>query len=181
MAQAQTEAVIAEFKKMFIQRRVRKLDAAAVAEAVKDFARLDAEVAELKSRWSGESLAIEDEELATAQLWRAMGEDREALSALERWAAALPLAAPERIAHWVSYRQPHALDYSHLVQIERPRAEVPELMIGPEEKLRRRDGFKLTDARMNEREVLDEAHYCLYCHDRDKDSCSKGFVEKDSS
>lgn len=181
IAKAQAEAVIAEFKKMFVQRRVRKLEAAAVAEAVKDFGRLDTEVAAMKSRLPSESQAIEDEELVTAQLWRAMGEDRDALGRLERWAAALPVVAPERIAHWVSYRQPHAIDYAHLVQIERPRAEVPELMIGPEEKLRRRDGFKLTDARMDEREVLDEAHYCLYCHDRDKDSCSKGFVEKDGS
>ena len=69
IAKAKAESVIAEFKKMFIQRRVRKLDAAAVAEAVKDFAQLDAEVAEFKSRWLGESLAIEDEEFATAQLW----------------------------------------------------------------------------------------------------------------
>ena len=27
---------------------------------------------------------------------------------------------------------------------------------------------------MPPREVLDEVDYCLYCHDRDKDSCSKG-------
>jgi NADPH-dependent glutamate synthase beta subunit-like oxidoreductase/NAD(P)H-flavin reductase len=181
IARAKGEAVIAEFKKMFIQRRVRKLDTAAVAEAVNDFARLDTGVAALKSRLLNASRLVEDEELATAELWRAIGEDRDALAVLEHWAAALPVVSPERIAHWVSYRQPHALDYAHLVQIERPQVDMPELMIGPKDKLRRRDGFKLTDPRMNEREVLDEAHYCIYCHDRDKDSCSKGFIEKDSS
>ncbi len=35
-------------------------------------------------------------------------------------------------------------------------------------------GFELTDRRMNPRQVESEVDYCLYCHDRDKDSCSKG-------
>ena len=52
-------------------------------------------------------------------------------------------------------------------------------MIGPDERLRRRDGFTLTDARMTPREVLSEIHYCVLCHERDKDSCSKGLHDKD--
>ncbi|HZS41170.1 MAG TPA: FAD-dependent oxidoreductase, partial [Polyangia bacterium] len=35
-------------------------------------------------------------------------------------------------------------------------------------------GFKLTDPRMKARDVLSEIHYCVLCHERDKDSCSKG-------
>ena len=50
-------------------------------------------------------------------------------------------------------------------------------MLGPDWRLRRRDGFKLTDARMKPREVLSEIHYCVLCHERDKDSCSKGLHE----
>ena len=30
---------------------------------------------------------------------------------------------------------------------------------------------------MTRRETLGEAHYCLLCHEREKDSCSKGFVD----
>src|SRR6185436_4175248 len=56
-------------------------------------------------------------------------------------------------------------------------APLPEAMIGPERRLRRRDGFKLTDVRMKPREVLSEIHYCVLCHERDKDSCSKGLRE----
>ena len=52
-------------------------------------------------------------------------------------------------------------------------------MLGPDWRLRRRDGFKLTDARMRPREVLSEIHYCVLCHERDKDSCSKGLHDKD--
>ena len=85
------------------------------------------------------------------------------------------------MANWLSYRSPHALDYSHLVKIERRNPTIPEMIVGPDATLRRRDGFKLTDERMKNRQVLDEAHYCLYCHERDKDSCSSGFIEKDGS
>src|SRR5262249_588203 len=51
---------------------------------------------------------------------------------------------------------------------------LPGLLAGPGEEGGQRDGFALTDRRMNEREVESEVDYCLYCHDRDKDSCSKG-------
>jgi hypothetical protein len=32
------------------------------------------------------------------------------------------------------------------------------------------------DARWRSREVLSEIHYCVLCHERDKDSCSKRIV-----
>jgi NADPH-dependent glutamate synthase beta subunit-like oxidoreductase/NAD(P)H-flavin reductase len=108
---------------------------------------------------------------------------RAALRLVEAWAAAHALRddARVRVRGWVSFRFPHPLNYEHLVQIERPDADMPELMRGLEKNLRQRDGFKLTDARYTPREVLDEVHYCLYCHERDKDSCSKGLKERDGS
>ena len=51
-------------------------------------------------------------------------------------------------------------------------------LLGPDARLRRRDGFKLTDPRMDPREVLSEIHYCVLCHERDKDSCSKGLRDE---
>ena len=66
----------------------------------------------------------------------------------------------------------------HLVQVQRPAPVLPELMTGPDEELRQRDGFKLTDPRYSTREVLSEIHYCVLCHERDKDSCSKGIRDK---
>ncbi len=108
---------------------------------------------------------------------------RAALRLLEAWAAAHALQplARERVRGWVSFDFPHPLNYEHLVQIERPDAGVPELMRGLDQNLRRRDGFGLTDQRASKREVLDEVNYCLYCHERDKDSCSKGLKERDGS
>src|SRR5215216_2376169 len=99
------------------------------------------------------------------------------IDALKRWCAAClhdPGYRP-----WVIFRFPETLDYFNLVQVQRPRAELPEAMIGPDDRLRRRDGFKLTDPRWNTREVVSEIHYCVLCHERDKDSCSKGLRDKE--
>ncbi len=74
-----------------------------------------------------------------------------------------------RFEHWTSFRLPKPTVYEHLV----------DASAGEPEHLRRRDGFKLTDPRMTPREITDEAHYCIYCHERKKDSCARGFLEKD--
>jgi NADPH-dependent glutamate synthase beta subunit-like oxidoreductase/NAD(P)H-flavin reductase len=108
---------------------------------------------------------------------------KSALRLVETWAAvhSTQAGAKARVGGWVSFRTPHPLNYEHLVQIERHDAKLPERMRGLDKNLRRRDGFGLTDRRAGEREVLDEVHYCLYCHERDKDSCSKGLHERDGS
>ncbi|MDQ5870970.1 MAG: FAD-dependent oxidoreductase [Acidobacteriota bacterium] len=81
------------------------------------------------------------------------------------------------IAGWASFRLPGPIDYHHLVETERPNPALPEERVGPLHRRRRRDGFGLTDHRMTRREVLGETHYCILCHDRDKDSCAKGFFD----
>src|SRR5687767_15387153 len=115
---------------------------------------------------------------------RATGSDEEKaavaaqIDALKRWCAAClhdPGYRP-----WVIFRFPETVDYFNLVQVQRPRPDLPEAMLGPDDRLRRRDGFKLTDARWNPREVISEIHYCVLCHERDKDSCSKGLHDKAS-
>ena len=99
------------------------------------------------------------------------------IESLKRWCASRIHDPAYR--HWVVFRFPATLDYWHLVDVHRPIPELPEAMVGPDRRLRNRDGFKLTDARMKPREILSEIHYCVLCHERDKDSCSKGLHEKD--
>lgn len=84
----------------------------------------------------------------------------------------------QRVTGWVSFARPGTLDYQNLVQIERPNQDLPESIVGPLEHRRRRDGFKLTDARMNRKEYLREIDYCIICHPREKDSCSHGLRDK---
>jgi NADPH-dependent glutamate synthase beta subunit-like oxidoreductase/NAD(P)H-flavin reductase len=81
------------------------------------------------------------------------------------------------IAAWVSFHLPETLDYQRLVETERPFPDRPEERVGPASRRRRRDGFQLTDPRMTRREVLGQTHYCLLCHEREKDSCAKGLFD----
>ncbi|HEX8616927.1 MAG TPA: FAD-dependent oxidoreductase, partial [Thermoanaerobaculia bacterium] len=75
---------------------------------------------------------------------------------------------------WTSFRLPQPMVFDRLV----PTEPIDEKRFGGEHhELRRRDGFHLTDSRMNPREITDEAHYCIYCHERKKDSCSHGFEQ----
>ncbi len=52
----------------------------------------------------------------------------------------------------------------------------------PEEiKTHQRDGFDLTDKGLSREQSLDQANYCLYCHERKKDSCATGLPKKNPS
>jgi NADPH-dependent glutamate synthase beta subunit-like oxidoreductase/NAD(P)H-flavin reductase len=164
------------------EKQLEKKDVGRVAEAEETLRALNNARAELKGTEAAKLLARFETELA--------GDDAEdllrvraALRLIEAWAAAhaTQATARERVRGWASFHFPHQLNYQHLVQIERPRADVPEMMRGLDRNLRRRDGFGLTDPRATKREVLDEVDYCLYCHERKKDSCSKGLYERDGS
>ena len=98
------------------------------------------------------------------------------VDALKRWCAARIHDPAYR--GWVVFRFPENIEPWHLVDVQRPLEALPEHMLGPDSRLRRRDGFTLTDRRMKTREVLSEIHYCVLCHERDKDSCSKGLHEQ---
>jgi NAD(P)H-flavin reductase/NADPH-dependent glutamate synthase beta subunit-like oxidoreductase len=97
------------------------------------------------------------------------------IDVVERWHA----GRIDRV-HWISYHQPRAVDPTHhqLVSLFRKRPELQEAVVGAEETRRARVGFQLTDPRMSGRDALGEVHYCLYCHDREKDSCRVGLYEK---
>ncbi len=99
------------------------------------------------------------------------------VDALKRWCAAC--LHDHDYKSWVIFRFPETLDYFNLVHVQRPRPDLPEAMLGPDSRLRRRDGFALTDPRWTPRENVSEIHYCVLCHERDKDSCSKGLRDKE--
>jgi NADPH-dependent glutamate synthase beta subunit-like oxidoreductase/NAD(P)H-flavin reductase len=127
-----------------------------------------------------------DEELTVARVIEALlakekaGAAQPEIDLLERWAAVhrfVP-AAQKHVAAWVSFRHAHTVDFEDLVPLRRPEAKLANVTEGPAEHRRRRDGFGLTDGRMSRREVAGESDYCMYCHEREKDSCSKGMHDK---
>ena len=79
---------------------------------------------------------------------------------------------------WSSFKFPEKRDFDHLVAHDTvDRGEFTAWM-GELNHRRRRDGFKLTDPRLKQREILSEVNHCIYCHERDTDSCSKGMRNK---
>jgi len=96
------------------------------------------------------------------------------------WAALCP-AGIERHHHGVLFRVPHKLDMTQLIPVETLESGGIATLALPEHHWRHREGFKLTDAGMNLTAALDQANYCIKCHNQGKDSCSTGLKEKDGS
>ena len=176
------------FKIDFVRRRV--LPALKKIQIPKDSAALEAEIADLR-KTAAPSGSATDLELATAlAACHLMDAEKTADAAqratatasiekLKQWCA-MHLHDPA-YGKWVSFRFPEPVEHFNLVAVQRPDPDIPELLLGPDSRLRRRDGFVLTDRRMAEREILSEIHYCILCHERDKDSCSKGIRTNDGA
>jgi NADPH-dependent glutamate synthase beta subunit-like oxidoreductase/NAD(P)H-flavin reductase len=78
------------------------------------------------------------------------------------WAATTP-EGKQKHRHGVLFKAPLKLDYLKLIPVVEPR---------------HREGFGLTDPGTDLVGALDEANYCIWCHEQGKDSCSKGLKEK---
>jgi NADPH-dependent glutamate synthase beta subunit-like oxidoreductase/NAD(P)H-flavin reductase len=87
----------------------------------------------------------------------------EAAARYAAWAATTPEGKAMH-RHGVLFKAPHKLDFMKLIPV-------------PVE-TRHREGFALTDPGTDLRGALDEANYCIWCHEQGKDSCSKGLREK---
>ena len=95
--------------------------------------------------------------------------------------AALSSAGIAKHKGGVLFKLPHRLDMRHLIPVETIRIDGVDRLRFPEHDLRHREGFRLTDAGMDLRRSLDQANYCIKCHNQGKDSCSTGLKEKNGS
>ncbi|MFT3838374.1 MAG: FAD-dependent oxidoreductase [Myxococcaceae bacterium] len=139
--------------------------------------------ADLAQRWTALRTALVSTDEGKQQFGSTLvGEDlaqvRGLLLLLDRWIYGRALN-DHHFATQPTIRQPiKPLVFDKLVELK-PVPELPGAIEGPDRHLRRRDGFKLTDKRYSAREVMNEIDYCIICHERKTDSCSKGFPEKD--
>ena len=180
--QAQVNALVASHeareplfrvKRKFVQRRAM-LKIKADEAATLDGRALESELA---ARLGGRF-----EELAFAKavlVWQ--GDEAahaESLTLAERysaWAAHTPEGRARNKAG-VLFKPPQRTDPSHLVPVstdDRDGYKVHTL-----HHVRRREGFALTDEGTDLTGALDQANYCIWCHEQGKDSCSKGLKEK---
>jgi NADPH-dependent glutamate synthase beta subunit-like oxidoreductase/NAD(P)H-flavin reductase len=104
-----------------------------------------------------------------------------ALDTAMRYAAWASYTHDGKLAHrrGVLFRAPRKLDMLRLVPVEAVAQNGVDALQRPAaEGLRRREGFALTDEGTDLVGGLDQAHYCIWCHEQGKDSCAHGLVEK---
>jgi NADPH-dependent glutamate synthase beta subunit-like oxidoreductase/NAD(P)H-flavin reductase len=161
-------------KRLFVQRRamhkvkpeqIQNFDADAAARTLfgkEEFAELD--FARKVTEWQQDE-AANAEKLELAARYAA-------------WAATTP-EGKARHRHGILFKAPRKLDYMRLVPVQTTNEQgFSEHRL---EHLRERHGFELTDRGTDLVGALDEANYCIWCHEQGKDSCSKGLKEKPPS
>lgn len=106
-----------------------------------------------------------------------------ALGVAQGYAAWATLSPKGRKKHrrGVLFKVPHRLEMQHLVPVETIERDGVTMLRLPEHEWRHRDGFALTDRGTDLTGALDQANYCIWCHNQGKDSCAQGFKEKDGS
>ena len=93
------------------------------------------------------------------------------------WALHAP-AGRQRHHDGPLFKVPHKLDFEHLVPIETEVVDGVTRMRLPRPLLRHREGFALTDQGFDLVRGLDQANYCIWCHNQGKDSCSRGLRDR---
>jgi len=91
------------------------------------------------------------------------------------WATTTP-EGKEKHRAGVLFKTPLKLDFMRLVPVHTDNSA--GYARHSLEHLRHRDGFALTDHGTDLAGALDQANYCIWCHEQGKDSCSKGLKEK---
>ena len=78
----------------------------------------------------------------------------------------------------VLFKAPSKLDFARLVPLQSQTNDGYTVHKFDAAHLRRREGFALTDKGTDLTGALDQANYCIWCHEQGKDSCSSGMREK---
>jgi NADPH-dependent glutamate synthase beta subunit-like oxidoreductase/NAD(P)H-flavin reductase len=171
-------APIYAVKRLFVQRRALKAHNEAAATA------FDADELRnaLTSLFGGK---FDELSFATHVDYWLKNEDNypHELDLATRYAAWATQTAAGKALHrsGVLFKAPRKVDPMHLVHLEsETRHGIPTLKL-PEDKHRAREGFHLTDQGMDLNHALDQANYCIFCHNQGKDSCSRGLKEKDGT
>jgi len=173
-------------KRLFVQRRAVKGVNEADAEGL-DGPDLAREFDRLIGARSEEDVAISAWERRYAEHVASWLADEvanaRALDIAQRYAAWATMSEAGRRKHrrGVLFKVPHRLDMQHLVPVETVMRDGVTMLRRPEEEWRRRDGFALTDRGTDLTGALDQANYCIWCHNQGKDSCAKGLREKDGA
>jgi NADPH-dependent glutamate synthase beta subunit-like oxidoreductase/NAD(P)H-flavin reductase len=167
-------SVIYTVKRLFVQRRATK-KYGAEAEGL-DGGALRSELEAL----IGSELTEQSFSQAVDGWLRAEEAHADTLDLAARYAAWATLSEAGRSLHHagVLFKTPHKIDPLHLVPVDEDPVAGLSAFGFSADKRRRRQGFGLTDEGMDVVGALDQANYCIWCHNQGKDSCSTGLKEK---
>ena len=174
-ARDQALAPIYSVKRQFVQRRAAKTFSPVQAEAFDGEALRE----QLERHLGGELTELRFSE--KVESWLGVeAENSEALDIAARYAAWATHSAEgkRRHGHGVLFKIPHKIEPEHLVPIETATVGGVTSLCFPQARLRQREGFSLTDPGTNIEGALDQANYCIWCHNQSKDSCAGGIREK---
>ncbi len=165
-------------KRLFVQRRAAK------AVKPEEAGTLDgAGLAARLENWLGEQLTEMGFARQVLAWMDAEAQNTERLDDAARYAAWALFSEPGRAKHGrgVLFQLPCKTDPHHLVALERTEWHGAPVLCLPEEQRHTRQGFDLTDPGTDLEGALDQANYCIWCHNQGKDSCSKGLIDRKTS
>ena len=174
-ARDQALAPIYSVKRQFVQRRSAKKFTPVQAESFDG----DALREQLERHLGGELTELRFSE--KVESWLGVeAENSEALDVAARYAAWATHSAGGKRRHGngVLFKIPHKIEPEHLVPIETATVGGIASLCFPQARLRQREGFALTDSGTGIEGALDQANYCIWCHNQGKDSCAGGIREK---
>ncbi|MFB3081758.1 MAG: pyridine nucleotide-disulfide oxidoreductase, partial [Nitrosomonadaceae bacterium] len=163
-------------KRQFVQRRARNKVSEEDVSTVDGVALEEKLTIEFKAPFSELVFATKVTEWLKEET---KNEDRLKVALLyAAWALKTP-SGQKHTQDGVLFKSHPKLDYLHLVPtvIDNTRGYAIHRL----RHLRRREGFAVTDPGTDLVGALDEANYCIWCHEQEKDSCSKGLKEKPRS
>ena len=174
-ARDQALAPIYSVKRQFVQRRSAKKFTPVQAESFDG----DELREQLERHLGGELTELRFSE--KVESWLGVeAENSEALDVAARYAAWATHSAEGKRRHGngVLFKIPHKIEPEHLVPIETETVGGIASLYFPQARLRQREGFALTDSGTGIEGALDQANYCIWCHNQSKDSCAGGIREK---
>ena len=158
------------FKKEFVLKRAKR-------ELRKEHPSVD--YSKLTADLFQKAASDKDPELALARyaMEKLAHNDTADVDAITLWCV-LSLKNPTELTqNWSSFKIPERLDFQHLIAMDLADNGASLKKQLQTQHFTQRDNFELCDNRMSAKQIQNEVNYCVYCHEKDDDFCSRGFPE----
>ncbi len=160
-------------KRLFVQRQAAK------AYTIEQLANMDDQIKEAEKTLCTGGLEITDELIFAQQvaLWQ-QENNQQMLEAAKLYAAWAVHHEEGKRRHksGILFKVPHKLNSEQLLDV----AYTQNNISSKPEDIIPRHGFTHTDPGISLAQALDNANYCIFCHNQSKDSCSHGMRDKNT-